>query len=298
MKCRYDCSGKWLKGSVHIHTTVSDGQQTPIEAAQAYADAGYDFIALTDHDICSDLAEVKDAPLVMLDGVEWGGAADNVSYHVLCLGTFHDLPENNGFYAKLDACKEQGGVVVLAHPHLTPNTQEHAMAYKYDGIEIFNSLGELFRRNDNAPYWDHMMMFREKADVLVFAVDDAHQCGETPPGQPDYAAWNMGWIMVNCKEATRESIFGAIKAGNFYASSGPSFESIAITDDGRIHLETSPIRRAWVMGGFWQVLCKGLPPDGLFTSADFDAPDWDHLRIVIEDDHGRRAWSNNILAAK
>jgi predicted metal-dependent phosphoesterase TrpH len=39
-----------LKGSLHIHTTCSDGELTPQEAADAYEERGFDFIAFTDHD--------------------------------------------------------------------------------------------------------------------------------------------------------------------------------------------------------------------------------------------------------
>ena len=39
-----------LKGGLHIHTTCSDGNLTPQEAAKAYEERGYDFIAFTDHD--------------------------------------------------------------------------------------------------------------------------------------------------------------------------------------------------------------------------------------------------------
>ena len=39
-----------LKGSLHIHTTCSDGEMTPQEVADAYAERGFDFIAFTDHD--------------------------------------------------------------------------------------------------------------------------------------------------------------------------------------------------------------------------------------------------------
>ncbi len=39
-----------LKGSLHIHTTCSDGEMTPQEVANAYAERGFDFIAFTDHD--------------------------------------------------------------------------------------------------------------------------------------------------------------------------------------------------------------------------------------------------------
>ena len=39
-----------LKGALHIHTTCSDGELTPQEAADAYEERGFDFIAFTDHD--------------------------------------------------------------------------------------------------------------------------------------------------------------------------------------------------------------------------------------------------------
>ncbi|MBW6486243.1 MAG: PHP domain-containing protein [Syntrophobacterales bacterium] len=39
-----------LKGCLHTHTTCSDGELSPQEAAAAYEAKGYDFIAFTDHD--------------------------------------------------------------------------------------------------------------------------------------------------------------------------------------------------------------------------------------------------------
>jgi hypothetical protein len=39
-----------LKGGLHIHTTCSDGQLTPVETAAIYKELGFDFIAFTDHD--------------------------------------------------------------------------------------------------------------------------------------------------------------------------------------------------------------------------------------------------------
>ncbi|MBU1206589.1 MAG: hypothetical protein KKH04_06645 [Proteobacteria bacterium] len=39
-----------LKGNLHIHTTFSDGSQTPAEMLAIYHDLGYDFIGITDHD--------------------------------------------------------------------------------------------------------------------------------------------------------------------------------------------------------------------------------------------------------
>ena len=39
----------WYKGNLHMHTTCSDGRVSPEQAEDMYEQAGYDFIALTDH---------------------------------------------------------------------------------------------------------------------------------------------------------------------------------------------------------------------------------------------------------
>ena len=45
----FSAPGTWFKGNLHTHTTVSDGSRTPETTAQAYREAGYDFLALSDH---------------------------------------------------------------------------------------------------------------------------------------------------------------------------------------------------------------------------------------------------------
>ena len=40
---------KRVKVGLHTHTTLSDGRKSPQEVMQIYADAGYDYLALTDH---------------------------------------------------------------------------------------------------------------------------------------------------------------------------------------------------------------------------------------------------------
>ena len=38
-----------MKINLHLHTTVTDGQKSPEEAAEIYKNEGYDAIAITDH---------------------------------------------------------------------------------------------------------------------------------------------------------------------------------------------------------------------------------------------------------
>ena len=42
-------SGGFLKGNLHTHSTRSDGAKSPEQVCDLYKDAGYDFLALTDH---------------------------------------------------------------------------------------------------------------------------------------------------------------------------------------------------------------------------------------------------------
>jgi len=64
-----------LKGGLHIHTTCSDGKLTPQEAADAYRDQGFDFIAFTDHDYLlkpetNGVYERVKSDMILFPGVE------------------------------------------------------------------------------------------------------------------------------------------------------------------------------------------------------------------------------------
>ena len=50
----YSKEGNWYKGNIHCHTTDSDGMLTPDEVVRLYKDAGYQFLAISDHNIFSD----------------------------------------------------------------------------------------------------------------------------------------------------------------------------------------------------------------------------------------------------
>ena len=41
--------GRFFKGNIHTHSTRSDGGRVPEDVCKTYREAGYDFLALTDH---------------------------------------------------------------------------------------------------------------------------------------------------------------------------------------------------------------------------------------------------------
>jgi hypothetical protein len=64
-----------LKGALHVHTTCSDGELTIAETVWVYADLGFDFIALTDHDYllrgdCYKDIHRLESGLMIFNGVE------------------------------------------------------------------------------------------------------------------------------------------------------------------------------------------------------------------------------------
>ena len=55
--CMKPCSprdARWRRGMLHMHTLWSDGRALPEQAVAAYKAAGYDFIAISDHNRFQD----------------------------------------------------------------------------------------------------------------------------------------------------------------------------------------------------------------------------------------------------
>ena len=65
----FDREGTFLKGSLHCHSTRSDGQDAPEDVIRTYYEHGYQFMALTDHNIFSRMTR-SDLPITMLSGIE------------------------------------------------------------------------------------------------------------------------------------------------------------------------------------------------------------------------------------
>ena len=78
-----DGEGKlWLKGNLHMHTANSDGRLTYDEAVSVYEQAGYDFIAVTDHWKVSAQC-TSDGGMLLLPGCEYNVGADTMRVRIL-----------------------------------------------------------------------------------------------------------------------------------------------------------------------------------------------------------------------
>jgi len=285
---RYSGAGSWYRGNTHVHTNASDGGMDAAAVAELYASAGYDFLFRTDHWVDAGQAPAPcEPPLLWLDGVEIDGRdSTGAYYHVACLGTVRGLNPDMGFEAALASVREQGAFLVLAHPYWTGNSLADAFRHEFDGVEIYNhECRWLNGKGDSAYVWDAML--QRRPELAGFAVDDAHLRPENPE-------WAGGWVMVNAPACTESEIHAALRAGRFYSTRGPVFESIVCTGN-TVRVRTSPVRFIRLVGPGAVGLRAWSYENQLVDRAEFEIPrDWAYTRLELEDDRGRRAWTNTL----
>ena len=253
----------WYKGNMHMHTTVSDGVLEPADAIGVYREAGYDFIAITDHRKVGHLWQ--DDNFLILPGVEWdtGDVGRTPVYHILGIGMnretvdfYHGAPYEGaplgntraGIWtgmksgrrryhphpqAIIDAIRAAGGIAILAHPAWSVMAPEEMYdLHGFTAAEIYNSVsGYPFNpgRDEASYYWD----IWGKGGKLVNCVanDDSHYYeGEH----------TKAFTMVNAPALHPDAIMDALRKGNFYASMGPRFHSIDYDpESGEVTVECS-----------------------------------------------------------
>ncbi len=286
-----DNTKNWYKGNLHTHTTLSDGQCTPDEVCKLYKDAGYDFLALTDHNILSDTC-VKNG-LLMLRGIELGEnymSPRRVAYHFVGIGgddklaSFDYSTSNKNPQKIIDHLKSHGAYTILCHPDWSLMTTSDIMAVNgYDAIEVMNSISDPYARGDSSHIIDTVMT-SGRIDRMV-ASDDSHFY----TGEHCHAA-----VMVNTDELSADSILTALRSGNFYATEGPRFQSIEILDNA-IHVRTSPVCLIRFMSDSFYVEGRRCVIDNCASSAVYKIkPSDNFVRIEAVDNSGKRAWSQYI----
>ena len=290
--------GKWYRGNLHMHTTRSDGMLEPEQAIKLYREAGYDFLALTDHRKPSQEYQEKD--FLLLPGVEWD-TGDNQSapvFHIIGIGMTKpcSVDYKDGVCTDpqklIDAVREAGGLAILAHPAWSVmNPADIEKLSGLAGAEIYNSVSTLpmnGRRADSSLYFD--LWASEGRAIPCMAADDSHRYqGEE----------TKSWIMVNAQELSSEAICRAIEEKNFYATQGPRFEQITFDQEtGEMTVHCSPdvqsvvfySNAAWADGRVEQ------PENGRVTYVI--SPLDRYLRVELIDEAGRMAWSSPVLLTR
>ena len=282
--------GSWLKAGFHCHTVHSDGGLTPEDTVAAYRAKRYDCVCITDHRKVTPVDPASLDGCVTIDATENGGMPDLIGIGVQKAAP-HDLP----FPERVAILAEQGGFVIAAHPTYCAATPEsYAGCPGLDALEICNAYcDEAYANGLATELWD--MLLGKGKRLWGVAADDAH----LNPDKGYFSDAGHAWVQVWAGERTPEAVLAALKAGAFYASQGPSFERIDITDQS-IRVACSPVAevrwRTLGSAGHVHRAREGAP---LTESV---LPEWFKPRVFVRvelmDSQGKRAWSNPVFLAK
>ena len=299
----FSAAGKFHRGNLHTHSTESDGVLAPEEVCRRYQAEGYDFIALTDHFVglfdypITDTTAFRNDRFTTILGVELhtGTMENGHLWHLVAAGLPRDFtPPNAPNFRPVKGsesaasiaqrARDAGAFVAIAHPHWSGMAEAdagtidaaHAVEIYNHGCVVDNDRGEGFLT------LEHLLNGGRKLNLI--ATDDAHF------NTPDFFG---GWVMVKAAQNTPEALLAALKAGEYYSSTGPQISDIRFTGDG-VEVDCSSAATVIVQGrGTSMATLHGNSMTTAQLSLDrlAESP-W--VRVTVIDRAGKRAWSNTI----
>ncbi|MNO36217.1 hypothetical protein D3C76_262840 [compost metagenome] len=193
----------YLKGQLHCHTTNSDGVDSPTGIVTAYKNAGYHFVAITDHAFVT--------PDPMVSGVTFIQSAEELD------GTGHGhIPSYNIASLAGSTChadvmnyhRKNGSLVSCAHPRWYDIrfTDADLRNLNYNFIEIYNAIEDI----EHDALVDEL--YNSGKRFYLTAVDDCHD--------KTGSHFNKGYVVVNANTNSLNDIMDALRHGNFISSTG------------------------------------------------------------------------------
>ena len=302
----FDAPGTWLRCQLHAHTTNSDGELSPDLLVRHFDWAGYDVLAITDHWVRT--VEASTGRLLVVPSTELNavvGEADDV--HVLALGVEADPTAPSGEFERLPDVvawiATNGGLPYIAHTYWSGlRTEQWWDCPGLLGLEVWNSGCELeLGRGDSSLHWDEALELG--APLHGLATDDSHH-----PGFDS----GFAWTWVRAAEKTQEAVLAALRAGAFYASTGPEIRAVEVSDE-EVVVECSPAEAVTLYCGrthgaranagrlgypnLSRILARD--DDGLITRVALQRP-WNggpYGRVEVKSAHGAKAWTNPLWTA-
>jgi hypothetical protein len=301
-----DPEPRWWRGNLHTHTLWSEGDGFPEMACDWYRENGYQFLALSDHNVLNQGQKwipVKEvtarakadafARYLARFGPHWvetrgseaegtlavrikpfdeyraimedrgrfllvpaeeitGSAGNGKALHMNVINLTEVIPPQAGatirdaiaqnLWAAEESARRAGREILVHvnHPNYKWGVTAEDLAAIVDErfFEVWNGV-----INDNDPgdgrhpstdeIWDIANAIRiagmNAPPLFAVANDDTHNYhGNNPRAMPGRA-----WVMVRARLLTPESLIRAMRAGDFYASTGVTLESVTFDKTAR-----------------------------------------------------------------
>ena len=320
--------GNFYKANLHVHTTVSDGQMTPEEIKRIYMEKGYSIVAFTDHEIMVPHAELTDESFLAITSTEIStnercdcDFCYTKTYHLniyspeenkSSFGTFdrskmwlahsysYITPEQEGKgYNRLYTTESVNEVIRLANEEGCLVSYNHPVWSLQDysdyigleglwGIELYNTGCARNGYVDSDKPFDDLL--RRGKKVFPLATDDAHRLFDC----------FGGFVMIKADSLRYDTIFDALRKGDFYASYGPEFHELSI-DEGIVRVRSSPVEYVNLSTDN-RLLFSKKAEEELLTDTELDirwyldlskegVNEHKYIRVTLIDKFGKTAYS-------
>ena len=292
--------GIWLKGNLHAHSSVSDGELSPQKLFDEYHKRGYDFFSLTDH---NTYTQYEHEGLVLIPGFELTCYIHDKRVHLNVLqkgekslyehGQRFILETHDQTMAFIKHAQDDY-LIMLNHPDWSLLQYRDVEAMDcFFGMEVFNYGSEWQDRvGDSSHFWDAALMDGKR--WWGIATDDNHNQYTLSPGWPfEHAESDSfgGWVMVKAENRSAEAITEALERGSFYATSGPEIYDFSV-HDGVVHVRCSPVSRIIFKGERRNYVRRIGSSLTEFTSEL--RGNKEYVRVECIDAQGKVAYSNPI----
>jgi hypothetical protein len=176
------------KGQLHAHT--ENCSAAALETA--YRNAGYQFMAITDHNKWTSNPGVPG--IIHLDGIE------------------KTVTEGHEKIVWTETATGKIEYIEANHPNRTGNLWTNAELTgntQVNGLEVYNPSPTSISEDK----WDYALLNPYKRKIWGSAVDDYHGTSSFSGGK--------GWVMAYASSYSASEIMKSLKTGNFYATTGP-----------------------------------------------------------------------------
>ena len=208
----FSLPGRFWRGNLHTHSTLSDGALEPPQVIEAYKNAGYDFMMLSDHFIghynwpIADTRNLRSNTFTTIIGSELHAPQTQAGelWHIVAAGLPLDFPpagksETGEQLAR--RAHDAGAFIGIAHPAWSQLTMEDGRAIDCaHAVEIYNHGCAV--ENDRGDGWYLLdQLLTEGKRLTAFATDDAHF------KTPDQFG---GWVQVKAESLGPEVLLEAL----------------------------------------------------------------------------------------
>jgi hypothetical protein len=294
----FDRPGRFWRGSLHTHSDRSDGALSPEQVGRRYREAGYDFLAVTDHFRAeygfplTDTRPLRRPGFTTLLGAELHAPRTEASssWHIVAVGLplgFAPPEPGEGGPALARRARAEGAFVGMAHPAASLLTAADAESLDAaHAVEVHNALAAREDRGDSWHLTD--VLLNRGRRLTAYAADDAHFQPQDPPGC-------TSWVQVRAEALEPEALLAALKGGHYYSSTGPELHDVRLRD-GRLAVRCSPVRKVLVTGGAPGAQVARAAAGAALTECSLPVAMFGrgYCRVTVEDAAGGRAWSNPI----